>query len=128
MKSINIQINQVISLYETLGKDIEIRKYLEKKLSNAGIAKVEIERNAKKCEVVGNHKGKKYLVNRLKGLGEMSPDETSILVDPDQRIIKQVTVEDVAAANKLFDDLMGTQIIPRKRFIQQHSQEATYGV
>ena len=75
-----------------------------------------------------NHKGKKYLVNRLKGLGEMSPDETSILVDPDQRIIKQVTVEDVAAANKLFDDLMGTQILPRKRFIQQHSQEATYGV
>ena len=74
------------------------------------------------------HKGKKYLVNRLKGLGEMSPDETSILVDPDQRIIKQVTVEDIAAANKLFDDLMGTQILPRKRFIQQHSQEATYGV
>ena len=74
------------------------------------------------------HKGKKYLVNRLKGLGEMSPDETSILVDPDQRIIKQVTVEDIATANKLFDDLMGTQIIPRKRFIQQHSQEATYGV
>ncbi len=74
------------------------------------------------------HKGKKYLVNRLKGLGEMSPDETSILVDPDQRIIKQVTVEDIAAANKLFDDLMGTQILPRKRFIQQHSQEATYNV
>lgn len=75
-----------------------------------------------------SHKGKKYLVNRLKGLGEMSPDETSILVDPDKRIIKQVTVEDIAAANKLFDDLMGTQIIPRKRFIQQHSQEATYNV
>ena len=74
-----------------------------------------------------HHKGKKYLVNRLKGLGEMSPDETSILVDPDQRIIKQITVEDIMAANKLFDDLMGTQILPRKRFIQQHSQEATYG-
>jgi len=75
-----------------------------------------------------SHKGKKYLVNRLKGLGEMSPDETSILVDPDKRIIKQVTVEDITAADKLFDDLMGTQILPRKRFIQQHSQEATYGV
>ena len=75
-----------------------------------------------------SHKGKKYLVNRLKGLGEMSPDETSILVDPDKRIIKQVTVEDVAGVNKLFDDLMGTQILPRKRFIQQHSAEATYGV
>ena len=75
-----------------------------------------------------SHKGKKYLVNRLKGLGEMSPDETSILVDPDKRIIKQVTVEDIVATNKLFDDLMGTQIIPRKRFIQQHSHEATIEV
>ena len=74
-----------------------------------------------------SHKGKKYLVNRLKGLGEMSPDETSILVDPDKRIIKQVTVKDIAAADKLFDDLMGTQILPRKRFIQQHSAEVTYG-
>ena len=58
----------------------------------------------------------------------MSPDETSILVDPNQRIIKQVTVEDIAAADKLFDDLMGTQILPRKRFIQQHSHEAIIGV
>ena len=86
-----------------------------------------LKNDAELEEYRANHKGKKYLVNRLKGLGEMSPDETSILVDPDQRIIKQVTVEDIAAANKLFDDLMGTQIIPRKRFIQQHSQEATYG-
>lgn len=87
-----------------------------------------LKNDAELEEYRAKHKGKKYLVNRLKGLGEMSPDETSILVDPDQRIIKQVTVEDIAAANKLFDDLMGTQIIPRKRFIQQHSQEATYGV
>ena len=56
----------------------------------------------------------------------MSPDETSILVDPDKRIIKQVTVEDIAAANKLFDDLMGTAVTPRKIYIKQHSQEATY--
>lgn len=72
------------------------------------------------------HKGKKYIVNRLKGLGEMDAEETEILVDPDKRIIKQVTVEDIQAANKIFDDLMGTLILPRKRFIQQHSVEATY--
>ena len=87
-----------------------------------------LKNDAELEEYRASHKGKKYLVNRLKGLGEMSPDETSILVDPNQRIIKQVTVEDITAANKLFDDLMGTQILPRKRFIQQHSQEATYGV
>lgn len=72
--------------------------------------------------------GKKYIVNRLKGLGEMDADETSILVDPDKRIIKQVTVDDVKAADALFDDLMGTAIAPRKEFIKEHSKEATYGV
>ena len=72
------------------------------------------------------NKNKKYQVKRLKGLGEMDEEETTILVDPKERIIHQVTVEDVKAADKLFDDLMGTQIIPRKRFIQQHSQEANY--
>lgn len=71
-----------------------------------------------------SHKNKKYLVNRLKGLGEMSPEETSILVDPDKRIIKQVTVEDIETTDKLFDDLMGNQIAPRKEFIKQHSEEA----
>lgn len=86
-----------------------------------------LKNDAELEEYRASHKGKKYLVNRLKGLGEMSPDETSILVDPDKRIIKQVTVEDIEAANKLFDDLMGTQIIPRKNFIQRHSAEATYG-
>ena len=78
-------------------------------------------------EYRASYKNKKYQVRRLKGLGEMDAEETTILVDPNERIIHQVTVEDVKAADKLFDDLMGTQIIPRKRFIQQHSAEATYG-
>ena len=71
------------------------------------------------------HQGEKYLVNRMKGLGEMDVDETEeTLTDPEQRIIKQITVEDIAATDKLFDDLMGTAIIPRKKFIQEHSAEA----
>lgn len=70
------------------------------------------------------NKGKKYTVNRLKGLGEMSVDETSILVDPDKRIIKQITVEDVKETDKLFDDLMGTAVLPRKSFIQKYSEQA----
>ena len=70
---------------------------------------------------------KKIQVNRLKGLGEMSVDETEeTLTDPNNRIIKQITVEDVAAADKLFNDLMGTTIVARKDFIKEHSKEATY--
>lgn len=55
-------------------------------------------------------------------------EETSILVEPDQRIIHQVSVTDIEAADKLFDDLMGESVAPRKRFIKEHAEEATYVV
>ena len=75
------------------------------------------------------NKGKTYQVNRMKGLGEMNEEETEeTLTDPSQRIIKQITVEDIKAIDKLFNDLMGTAIIPRKMYIKEHSKEATYNV
>lgn len=78
-------------------------------------------------EYRNQNKGKKYLVNRLKGLGEMSAEETEeTLVHPDTRNIKQITVEDAEATNTLFEQLMGAAVAPRKAFIQQHSAEATY--
>ena len=71
--------------------------------------------------------GKAYQVNRMKGLGEMDVDQTEeTLTDPEQRIIKRVTVSDADAAKKLFDDLMGTAVTPRKLYIKEHSEEATY--
>jgi DNA gyrase subunit B len=71
------------------------------------------------------NKGKSYQVNRMKGLGEMNEEETEeTLTDPNQRIIKQITVDDIQATNILFNDLMGTAIVPRKKFIQEHSKEA----
>ena len=58
----------------------------------------------------------------------MDVEETSILVDPDKRIIHQVTVEDVKEADKLFDALMGEAITPRKEFIKKYSDLATYSI
>lgn len=72
------------------------------------------------------HTGKKYVVGRMKGLGELDEDETDILTNPDIRIIKQVTVSDIKKADRLFDELMGTAVIPRKEYIKNHSEEATY--
>ena len=74
------------------------------------------------------HPGKKLTLTRMKGLGEMDKDETVILLDPEQRIINQVTVEDAKAADRLFDDLMGDAVTPRKRYIQEHSAEATFQI
>ena len=79
-------------------------------------------------EYRAKHKGKKYQVNRLKGLGELSAEETEILTDPNQRIINQITVSDAKLADLLFDNLMGEAVTPRKNFIKSHSKEATYGV
>ena len=73
------------------------------------------------------NEGKKYLVNRLKGLGEMSAEETEeTLTDPDNRIIKQINVDDVSATNILFEQLMGTGVTARKNYIKEHSKEAIY--
>ena len=74
------------------------------------------------------HPGKKLALTRMKGLGEMDEVETKILVDPAQRIINQVTVEDAKAADRLFDDLMGDAVVPRKKFIKDHSDEAKYHI
>ena len=79
------------------------------------------------AEYQKENKGKKYQVGRMKGLGEMDVEETEeTLTDPNNRIIKQINVEDVELANKMFNDLMGDMVIPRKRYIKEHSMEATY--
>ena len=68
-----------------------------------------------------------YQVNRMKGLGEMDVEQIEeTLTDPNNRIIKQITIEDIDETDELFENLMGTKIEPRKAFIRQHSEEATY--
>ena len=58
-------------------------------------------------------------------MGIEETEET--LINPEQRIIKQITVSDVAATDRLFNDLMGDAVFPRKDFIKTHSTETTYG-
>ena len=71
------------------------------------------------------NKGKKYLVNRMKGLGEMDANELEeTLLNPDNRQMKQITVKDTAKADVLFDQLMGTSAVPRKKYNEEHSKEA----
>jgi DNA gyrase subunit B len=78
-------------------------------------------------EYRNSHLGEKYEVNRLKGLGEMDDDEVAeTLLDPDNRIIKQITVEDVQTANTLFENFMGAGVAFRKQFLKDHSEEANY--
>jgi DNA gyrase subunit B len=67
----------------------------------------------------------KLSVQRYKGLGEMNPDELKeTTMDVNNRILLQVKIEDAIEADKTFDILMGSEVPPRKSFIQSNAKMA----
>jgi len=74
-------------------------------------------------------KGGKVRIQRYKGLGEMNADELwETTMNPANRILKQVNVEDGIAADRVFDILMGTDVPSRKSFIQNNAKMANLDI
>ncbi len=105
---------------------IELEKQAKAKptAKKAKPAKKEVKAEGEPEEEAEEESAIKLNVQRYKGLGEMNADQLwNTTMDPNNRVLKQVTIEDVEKADEIFDILMGSEVAPRKHFITTHAKK-----
>ena len=111
-----------------LGKDAPSLEELLTESANEEGGEVS-EENEEDEKEEKNKKSTKIHIQRYKGLGEMNSEELwETTMDPSRRILKQVTISDAEEANKIIDMLMGSEVPPRKSFIQSNAKMARLDV
>ncbi len=77
-----------------------------------------------RAKLLANMTAKSVDTQRYKGLGEMNPEQLwETTMDPEERTLVQVTLEDATLTDQIFNRLMGSAVAPRRKFIQTHATE-----
>jgi DNA gyrase subunit B len=122
----DVDLNDVSE--EEEGVEVNENEELSDELKSAGFVDTNESKGKKgkgKKEEVEVKKNPRIRIQRYKGLGEMNPEELwETTMDPKNRILKQVSARDAAEADRIFEMLMGSEVGPRKSFIQTYAKEA----
>lgn len=114
------------AILKTLAKTSEAKPKKTKKAEGDGeweVTSLKEDTSDSGTESLEGEKISGVSIQRYKGLGEMNPSELSeTTLDPARRILLQVTIKDAEEADRIFDILMGSDVLPRKKFIQAHAK------
>jgi DNA gyrase subunit B len=103
--------------------------YLVKKGNNQKYCWNDEEREAAVKELAKDGKDSGVNIQRYKGLGEMNAEQLwSTTMNPESRILKKVTIESAAEADRIFSMLMGDDVPPRREFIEKNAKYAKIDV